>query len=241
MTTGSETTCVACVNRERGFCGAVVPAIGRPDSQLHVRRFWSTRRGELIVSRNRVGDEVLVLCEGWAFHFVRLPDGRRQILSFLLPGDLVSPILAIRERLEFSTEALTEVQLNGFRRTEIQTELPTNARMTHALYEAFADDLSGAMQLAVVLGQYSAEARLAHLILHLTQRIAARSVIRSDRYQFPLLQQHIADALGITAVHVNRTMRLFRERNLIGLSGGILEILDRRELERLGQWPRAPA
>jgi len=231
----SDLTCVACVNRERGFCGAVVALSETGDSKPHATPLRTARRGEQILGRNRVCGEVFVLCEGWAFHFVRLPDGRRQILNFLLPGDLVSPMLVIRERLEFSIEALTDVQLNGFRRTDLQNELPTNARLTHALYEAFGEELSVATALVAVLGQCSAEERIAYLILHLTRRIAARSVIQNERYRFPLRQHHIADSLGLTSVHVSRTMGIFRDRGLIDLSGGFLGIRNRPELERISQ------
>lgn len=228
-------TCVACINRERGFCGAVVASSETGNSELHATPLRTARRGEQIFNQNRVCGEVFVLCEGWAFHFVRLRDGRRQILRFLLPGDLLSPMLVIKARLEFSTEALTDVQLNGFRRAEIQNELPTDARLTHALYEAFGEELSEATALVAVLGQYSAEERIAYLILNLTRRISARSVIQDERYRFPLRQHHIADSLGLTAVHVSRTIRSLRDRGLIRLSDGVLEIYDRPELERIGQ------
>ena len=89
-------------------------------------------------------------------------------------------------------------------------------------------------ELAFVLGQRSAEERIAHLFLHLMRRIAARNVIRDHRYRLPLRQQHIADAVGLTPVHVSRVIGAFRDRGLIELSGGVLQVLDPAELERIG-------
>ena len=84
------------------------------------------------------------------------------------------------------------------------------------------------------LGQYSAEERIAYLLLHLMRRIAARSVIREQRYPFPLRQQHIADAVGLTPVHVSRVLSLFRERGIFVLSDGALQVGNLTELERIG-------
>ena len=81
---------------------------------------------------------------------------------------------------------------------------------------------------------HSAEERIAYLLLHLTQRIAARSVIRDQRYPFPLRQQHIADAVGLTPVHVSRVFGLFRDRGIAELSDGVLQVFNLRELEHIG-------
>ena len=88
--------------------------------------------------------------------------------------------------------------------------------------------------MQTALGQYSAEERIAYLLLHLTQRIAARSVIREQRYPFPLRQQHVADAVGLTSVHVSRVLSLFRDRGIIELSDGVLQVINLPELERIG-------
>jgi CRP-like cAMP-binding protein len=66
------------------------------------------------------------------------------------------------------------------------------------------------------------------------QRIAARSVTREQRYPFPLRQQHIADAVGLTAVHVSRVLSLIRERGLVELSDGVLKVFNLPELQRIG-------
>jgi CRP-like cAMP-binding protein len=85
-----------------------------------------------------------------------------------------------------------------------------------------------------MLGQCSAEQRIAYLLLHLMRRIATRHVIREQRYPFPLRQQHIADAVGLTSVHVSRVFSLFRDRRIVVLSEGVLEVVDLAALERIG-------
>jgi len=106
--------------------------------------------------------------------------------------------------------------------------------MTAALAKSSAAEAYNADGLMIALGQRSAEERIAYLFLHLIQRISTRSVIRDQRYRLPLRQQHIADAVGLTPVHVSRVISLFRDRGLIEFSGGVLQVLNLPELSRIG-------
>ncbi len=165
---------------------------------------------------------------------MQLPDGRRQILNFVLPGDPFSASSVFEERPHFSVNALTDIQIIGHRRADLQARLATNPRILTALATSCAAEAKAADETLTSLGQCSAEERIAQLLLHLMRRIAVRNVIREQRYPFPLRQQHIADAVGLTPVHVSRVLSLFRERHLLDLSDGILKVFDLPELERIG-------
>jgi CRP/FNR family transcriptional regulator len=231
------TPCVTCPHRDLGFCGALLNELSE-SPLLHEDLDWQHYRaahpGDKIVTRNQVCEDVFVLCGGWAFRFFQLPNGRRQILNFLLPGDLFSAPMAFDKRVQFSVEALTEIQASGFRRMGVQARLANNPVILTALASSCSTELEAANELSIALGQRSAEERIAYLFLHLMQRIAAQGVIREERYRFPLRQQHIADAVGLTAVHVNRVLSLFRERGIVVLSHGVLQVLNRPELELIG-------
>jgi len=229
--------CVTCPHRKFGICGALLadqaeysPAQRKPNWQRH----QTARPGAEIAIRNRVSEHVFVLCDGWAYRFFQLGNGRRQILNFLLPGDLFSAVAVFEEQFSFSAKALTSVQFSGFRRAEIQARLSSNPDISKALARSCAADASRSDELLTALGQRSAEERIAYLFLHLIERIAARRVIREQRYPFPLRQQHIAEAVGLTPVHVSRVLGHFRDRGVMELSGGVLEVLDLPELQRIG-------
>ena len=175
-----------------------------------------------------------MLCGGWGFRFFQLPDGRRQILNFLLPGDLFSATSVFEQRFHFSVKALTAMQISGMRRAEIHLRLAANPGVLTALAESYVAESVASDEFLTALGQRSAEERIAYLFLHLMRRIATRSVIREQRYPFPLRQQHIADAVGLTPVHVSRVLSLFRERGLVVLSDGVLQVFNLPELERIG-------
>jgi CRP-like cAMP-binding protein len=155
-------------------------------------------------------------------------------LNFLLPGDLFSATSVFEQRFHFSVKALTAIQISGMRRAEIQSRLTANPGVLTALAKFCVAESVASDELLTALGQRSAEERIAYLFLHLTQRIAARSVIREQRYPFPLRQQHIADAVGLTPVHVSRVLSLFRERGIVELSGGFLQVFNFTELARIG-------
>lgn len=229
--------CVTCPHRDLGFCGAL---LGKrlEESCAHQGANWQHHRvvlaGKQIVTRNQVTEDVFVLCGGWGFRFFQLPDGRRQILNFLLPGDLFSATSVFEPRFHFSVNALTEVQISVMRRAEVQARLAYNPNILMALAASCTAESGAADNLLTALGQYSAEERIAYLLLHLMQRLSARSVIREQRFPIPLRQQHIADAVGLTSVHVSRVLSLFRDRGIMELSDGTLQVRNLPELERIG-------
>lgn len=229
--------CVTCPHRDLGFCGTLLQKRVE-ESRSHQSANWQHHRtvpaGKQIVTRSQVSEDVFLICGGWGFRFFQLPDGRRQILNFLLPGDLFSVTSVFEERFHFSVKALTEIQISGMRRAEVQARLAINPDILTALAKSCFAEAEAADRMQTALGQYSAEERIAYLLLHLTQRIAARSVIRDQRYPFPLRQQHIADAVGLTPVHVSRIFGLFRDRGIVELSDGVLQVFNLGELEHIG-------
>lgn len=176
--------------------------------------------------------DLLVLCTGWAFRYLPLGDGRRQIVKFLLPGDVLSPALALDPVSGASVKALTPVQVVAFSRSEVEMR-SDDVALRRAITRSLIEDSEVTERLLAVVAHKAAEERMAYLLLHLMGRIAAKSVIREERYPFPLRQHHIADAIGLTTVHVSRVLSGFRDRRILALAGGVLEILNRRELESM--------
>ncbi|MBI5260806.1 MAG: Crp/Fnr family transcriptional regulator [Bradyrhizobium sp.] len=228
--------CASCPRYGVGFCDAVLGRTGAIASGA--AGGWQHHRvvpaGRQIVARNQASPDLFVLCNGWGFRFLQLADGRRQILGFLLPGDLFSVASVFEERFHFSVKALTDVQISTMRRTEVQSRLAADPTIVMALAETCSSEARCGDEMIAALGQYSAEERIAFLLLNLTERIAARNVIREQQYPFPLRQQHVADAVGLTAVHVSRVLGVFRDRRVVEMSNGVLKVHDVAELKRLG-------
>jgi CRP/FNR family transcriptional regulator len=226
--------CVTCPNRDSGSCGTLLEAQSRTAHAVHGPNgplLQVARPGEQIVVRNQTTQQVLVLCAGWAYKYIELADGRRQILGFLLPGDLFSVLNLFEPQSQFTVAALTDVQVSRFERPGVRAR---GDRLQLVLENACRDEAAGAIRLITVLGKCSAEERIAYLLTNLARRLRARSVIRGQSYPFPLRLRHIADALGLTPVHVSRVLSHFRDRGLCVIANGVLNLLDEGELDRLG-------
>ena len=151
-----------------------------------------------------------------------------------MAGDHFSYVTIFEKAFHYSVKALTEVQVSGLARSEIRARCAADPGVQTAIADSCVADTHDAAELLTALGQLSAEERIANLLLHLMPRIAARNVVREQHYPFPLRQQHIADAVGLTAVHVSRVLSLFRDRRLVALSEGVLTVFNLPELERIG-------
>jgi CRP/FNR family transcriptional regulator, anaerobic regulatory protein len=230
--------CVACPNSSLGFCGAVLKGIEKAGSSSSESSAWQHHllipAGKLVVAPNQPLPDVYVLCNGWGIRFLQLPSGRRQIVSFLLPGDLFSASSVFEERFNFSVEALTAIQVSAMKRKEVQSRAAANPAVVMAVAGFCCAEMEAADRMMAVLGHFSAEERIAYLFLYLMKRIATQNVIRDHRYPFPLRQQHIADAVGLTPVHVSRILGTFRERRTAEVSNGVLQVFNLPELQRLG-------
>lgn len=185
--------------------------------------------------------QVFTLLRGWAFRYILLPDGGRQILNLALPGDFLGLQTSMFNVMEHSVAALTDVQLCVFPRGQLwslyrdQPGLAFDVTWLAAHEESLVDD-----NLASV-GRRTALGRIAFLLLHVFRRLEALSQVQDDSCEFPLNQQHIADATGLSLVHTNKTLRKLVRGKLVELGGGRLRLLRRDAVEQLaGDDPREP-
>jgi CRP-like cAMP-binding protein len=209
----------------------------RPETWLEIGMAQSgqmaARARQVILRAGEPLDGVPVLSDGWAVCVSRLSDGRRQILSFLLPGDLISASAVFAERLSFFVEAVTAVRYVYLDRQKLTDRVVADPKMFNALIRSFLAEREQADQLAVDLGRRSARERIARLLLHFRERLEARNLVVDETFDIPLRQQHIADATGLTAVHVNRVLGALRSERVVEVLDGRLKIVDLRSLCRI--------
>jgi CRP/FNR family transcriptional regulator len=177
-----------------------------------------------------------VICQGWAASSITLPDGRRQILSFVLPGDMVSTAGFLEPMSGRTVEAVTEVTYRKFKRSELRAFLFAHSDLMDMLSRMLVEERMEADQLALDLGRRPADERIARLILKLAKRLAPRGMMNGQTMEFPLRQRHIADATGLTPVHVSKMMGELQRAELIEISDRSLTILNDAELYRIADW-----
>jgi len=225
--TPSRTTfaaaCRTCAARATSICRVVAPSaapvLARPRQTIY-------RAGEPI-------RDIKLICSGWAFTFTVLPDGTRQILSILLLGNMIAASAVLKDSLPFSVQTITDMHTCSFDRGALLMAAKRDPKVFAEISAICADELENAHQLAADLGRRSTEQRVARMFLSLMERLAARNQVRDQSFEFPLRQQHIADATGVTPVHVSRVLMRFLETGLVAMQDRRLTILRPDELRRI--------
>jgi CRP-like cAMP-binding protein len=162
-----------------------------------------------------------------------LSDGSRQILSFLLPGEIASASLLLGPVAPYLVETITEVRYRCFRREELRAMALAQPASLERFLSVWMERKQHAHQLAVDLGRRPADQRIARLILGLRNRLATRGMVQGQTMDFPLRQHHVADATGLTSVHVSKVLSEFRRRGLIEVHDRSLTILAPEEFQRI--------
>jgi CRP-like cAMP-binding protein len=227
----SQLGCAECPAFEHNLCEAVAGmASPRADFKpTFIPQSGSTVRARrLIVHEQDFHDSVPIICSGWAASIEMLSDGRRQILSFLLPGDIVSAGLLFAPKPRRVIEAITDVRYRKYKRDELKNLVFRRPELLDKVLKAWIAEETRADRLIVDLGRRSGDERIARLILNLVERLRARGLVRDDplEMEFPLRQHHIADATGLTQVHVSKVISDFRRSGLIEFRGRVLTIRD---------------
>jgi CRP-like cAMP-binding protein len=223
--------CEMCRSRSSGFCDALLERSGRLASMRGRHRQIAARQN--IYRAGELNEGVLVICAGWAVRFVQLPNGKRQILAVMLPGDLASPTSMLEGQLGFSIQAVTDVRYCHFPIAEVRACIRNNPALFDAWLRLTAAEQRDADRRLVDLGQRTAEERIAALIVHVMQRCEQRGELVEDEFPFPLSQQQIADFTGLTPVHTCRVLSSLRKNAVCTLGRGFAKVTQRRELQRM--------
>jgi CRP-like cAMP-binding protein len=181
----------------------------------------------------REGDrprDVHMILAGWACRYKQLEDGRRQIVSFFLPGDICDLNIFILREMDHSIGTITSVTVADLSREffdEISSGFP---RIATAFWWESLVNAAIQREWTMSLGQRTAAERMSHLLCEIFLRLRLAGLTREDSCDFPLTQSDLADATGLSKVHVNRTLQELRSAELIVLKGKSLTIPN---LERL--------
>ena len=238
-------SCKDCRLRLTGTFTAV-----KPDELAFIEAFRTGRSqasaGSTLIHEQRPNGKLFTLYSGWAFRYKTLSDGRRQILNFLLPGDLIGLQQEFADGAMHGIEAVTDVSLCVFKRDGLWDLFRSNPSLGYdvtwmsAREEAFVDDN------LLTAGRRNATERIAMLLMHLYRRLDRIGLELKDpdgvggTIEFPINQQHIADNLGLSLVHTNKTMRRLHKLGLHDITDGRLRLLNTRALERIADYYDRP-
>ncbi len=208
----------------------------RPD-EVSIRRRNVASYGpqKTFLRQGETVSHIYTLYSGWACQFIQLPDGRRQILSFLVPGDpiLLEMLFLPSMPLPFSIKAITDVTVCAFTHDSMKDLIHSSEPQQQEVREVMHRNLARISHRLVDLGRRSALGRLAQLLSELEERLRRRNLSVDGRFFFPVLQEHLADALGLTPVYVNRLMDRLRQLELIEFGNRTMTIRDPAQLREI--------
>ena len=233
--------CAACAAFEYNLCAAISDTALSNQEQRNggVRLVSSvhTIPARRIIRHPKEWSEfVPIICGGWAAVSLAALDGRRQILSFLLPGDCVSTAYVWHSISGYTVEAITDVTYRNFKRDDFKSVILEYPDLFELFSEVWTGEKTQADQLALDLGRRTADERIARLILNLADRLAKRDMMHGRTMEFPLRQRHIADATGLTPVHVSKVLGEFQRADMVEIKGRSLTIIDAAGLRRTADW-----
>lgn len=198
-------------------------------------RAKAVERKKDIVSEGSYPQGLYIVLAGFACRFRLRADGSRQITSYLLPGDAcdLSDVLG---SMSDSFGTLSDCRIATLSRAEVATMKATYPQIAAALLRASYVDQAVSREWLTNLGRRSSEERFAHLFCELSVRLQVVGLVQNDTFAMPLTQFDLGDTLGLSYVHVNRTLQALRLSGSVSLKGRLLSILKPKELRKLAEF-----
>lgn len=215
----------------RPFDGEALQALNRLRAAIRV-----LDPGTTIQRLDQPPDELFTVFSGWAFSYKDGADGRRQIIDFHLPGDLIGAEALAVAAPRIGTEALTRVSLCVFRRQPLVAECARIPGLGAALTWMAAREEAVLAERIESLGRRRAAVRLGHLLLELWTRQRWREQAPGPTCDLPPSHRHLADCLGLSAEHLSRALGELRRTSLVRLARRRLTVPDPDALARYADW-----
>lgn len=177
-----------------------------------------------------------MIVSGWACRYKDLPNGRRQILGFVLPGEFCSPEAQTDQEMDYSIGALTEIGFIDIRPQSLNDVAQEHPAVKRALCRQELVEAATEREWLLSIGQRDAIEAIGHLLLELYRRCEVVGLAEAGSIVLPITQCHIAEATGLSPVHVNRTVQKLRRMGLIRYGERRLTILDLAQLSDIAMF-----
>jgi len=192
--------------------------------------------GHDVVRDGEVTDRCCLLVDGYLYRHKIEVQGKRQIVSFHVPGDVPDLYSLHLRPLDHNITSLGPAVLGFIPHAPLREALARSAGLTAVLWRETLVDASIFRESLVSLSKRDAMARIAHMLCELLMRLRAVGLARGDRFTFPASQADVADATGMTPVHANRMIQQLRSMKLVEWEGADITILNLAELSRVAEF-----
>jgi CRP-like cAMP-binding protein len=194
------------------------------------------RADQVIIRRNQELNESVLLLDGWIARTKDLSDGGRQISELQFAGDFTDLHAFTLKRLDHNVATLTPCRVAIVPHERIRQMIERFPHLGRVYWLMTNIDAAIHREWTVSLGRRSALGRMAHLFCEIRERLMVVGLVDEDGYDFPLTQQELGECLGLTAVHVNRTLQEMRRRELVEVESRRVRVLDVPRLKSAGDF-----
>lgn len=201
-----------------------------------VTRVVEVGKDEVIINDNERPDHVHIVIEGWACRYKYLEQGKRAILAYLIPGDIVDVHVALLDHMDHSVMTLTPAKFALIPRETITHIFENHTPLAYGLFWAALVEESVQREWFVNNTGRPADKRLAHLFCEMQIRHRAAKLTHEQYIEIPLTQQDLADAMGITVVHTNRVLQKLRKDGMIIYDHSRMTITDWERLKAFAEF-----
>ena len=192
-----------------------------------------------LVRQGQLGQLAYILADGWVCSYKLLPNGTRQIVDFQIPGDFLGLRSVLFRTADHNVEAMTKVEVSEVSPNDLIDAFANTPRLATAVLWAASRDEAMVVEHLVDIGRRNALERTAHFLLELGARLKLVGLGTKEGYACPLSQYMLADALGLSAVHINRVLRQLREEGLLTFRSGQVIFDDFERLVELADFDTA--
>ncbi|MBL7004407.1 MAG: Crp/Fnr family transcriptional regulator [Gammaproteobacteria bacterium] len=192
---------------------------------------------KILYKEGSIPEDIYTIYHGWVLQYKALSNGKRQVLKVALPGDLVGFQTDANGALTHTSMTLSNTILCALPISSVRDSFKEYPALADRMTQMHARDMSICQNHLIGVGQKSAEERIAYLCMEIYSRVKMiHEETVDNNIEFPLTQEEIGDAVGLTQIHVNRTLKSLREKGLLEIKGKRLYILNKAGLKDLGSF-----
>ncbi len=228
----TESSCLDCESRQFAWFEPG-DETHLPEREKHRVGQYHVRAGGNFFMEGDILDRAFTLKQGWAVCYKLLANGQRQVLHIALAGDFIGCQANYNHPIDYSVTAVTDCTLCAFTSESIEKLLVSDPSLMRRLFEINAKQSEKCRTRLAYVGQAQAKYRVALFLTHLITRLERRGVDTTQLIEFPLTREDIADAVGITSVHLSRISAELRLQGVVDCRYNRLVVTDLDALKKL--------
>lgn len=197
------------------------------------------RKHQDIFNSKEIQAQCFIVNQGWACRYSYLSDGSRQIINYYLPGDIINFYALNLSKMNYYVSSITPMHVSKFKPDILHRLFAVHPRLESLHNLMMGNEETMLVEQVVRIGRRSAYKRTIHLLLELFHRLKVIGQTHDNTYSMPLTQELLADTLGMSIVHMNRTLHKLRDENLIDIQPNKISLLDLIKLKQIAEYQDA--